>query len=117
MQQANSFDQFDTSSSGWHYSDQTPSSAVQAGEIAGALVPTFLISRLVLWLLRSWDGKAQKLMVAHGVSLLLISFIAGIGMADGGAFAGLHALGVYWIPQAAWFIVDVVRYQKRFDKP
>ena len=34
-------------------------------------------------------------------------------MADGGAFAAVKAASIYALPQAAWFLVDIVRYQRR----
>lgn len=79
----------------------------------GALVPTFLISRLGLWLTRQWPGGNTRLITVHGVSLLLTAFVGGIGMADGGAFAGAEAAMGYALPQAIWLIVDLVRFTRR----
>lgn len=79
----------------------------------GALVPTFLISRLGLWLTRQWPGGATRLITVHGVSLLLTAFVGGMGMADGGAFAGAEAAMGYALPQAVWLIVDLVRFTHR----
>lgn len=81
----------------------------ELGAFVGGLIPTLLISRLLLWLFRSWDGGATRLLVAHATSLILISFIAGMGMANGGAFAGASAVLTYALPQALWLIVDFVR--------
>lgn len=78
-----------------------------------ALVPTFLISRLILWFLRSWSAGVLRLAVAHSVSLIILAIIGGFGMADGGAFAGTRALGMYVLPQALWFVFDLVRHRKR----
>jgi hypothetical protein len=85
----------------------------ELGVFVGALIPTFLISRLALWLLRTWDGGTSRLIAVHAASLLLISFIAGIGMADYGAFAGVRAITTYSLPQAVWLIVDLVRFTHR----
>lgn len=87
------------------------------GAVVGGLIPTLLISRLGLWLTRQWNGGAQRLLAVHGVSLLLVSFVAGIGMADGGAFAGLNALSVYALPQAVWLVVDLIRRQAPQSPP
>jgi hypothetical protein len=38
-------------------------------------------------------------------------------MADGGAFAAVKAASIYALPQAAWFLVDIVRYQRRTRNP
>lgn len=89
----------------------------ELGVFAGALIPTFLISRLALWLLRTWDGGTSRLIAVHAASLLLISFVAGIGMADDGAFAGVRAITTYSLPQAVWLIVDLVRFAHRNPAP
>lgn len=83
----------------------------ELGFFVGALVATFLISRLMLWLLKSWDGGAPRLVFAHAASWVAASFLAGMGMADGGAFAGARAAMSYALPQALWLIVDLVRNQ------
>jgi len=82
------------------------------GFFVGALIPTFLLSRLVLWLMRSWDGGVTRLALAHVFSWLIGAFIGGLGIADGGAFAGIQAAGMYALPQAVWFVVDMFRHKR-----
>ena len=88
-----------------------------AGEIAffvGALVPTLLVSRLLLVATRGWKrGGVVRLFCCNAGSLLIASALAGIGMADGGAFAGTEALITYAPAQAVWLIVDLVRTKRR----
>lgn len=79
------------------------------GQFIGALVPTFLISRLILWILRSWDGGSGRYITAHAISLSMSALVAGMGMADGGAFAPLNAAMIYAIPQGIWLMVDLIR--------
>ncbi len=78
--------------------------------MAGGLIPTVLISRLLLWITRSWNGGIPRLVLANGVSLLAVALIAGMGMADGGAFAGAEAAILYVPPQAVWLTFDLVRH-------
>ena len=78
-------------------------------QLIGALVPTFIVSRLLLWAMRSWDGGVTRLLVANGGSWLVAAFLGGLGMADGGAFAGLQAAALYFVPQTLWFGLDVWR--------
>jgi hypothetical protein len=33
-------------------------------------------------------------------------------MAEGGAFAGVKAAGTYALPQALWFLVDILRQRR-----
>lgn len=78
--------------------------------LVGALVPTFLLSRLLLWLTRGWsEGGIRRLLTCHAGSLLIAAFIGGMGMADGGAFAGIQAAAIYAIPQAVWLAFDLWR--------
>jgi hypothetical protein len=81
--------------------------------LIGALLPTFLLSRLLLWLTRGWSsGGIQRLLTCHAGSLLIAAFIGGMGMADGGAFAGIEAATLYAIPQAFWLAIDFWRLRR-----
>lgn len=81
----------------------------------GALIPTFFLSRLLLWLMRTWNGGTKRLAGAHAGALLVASFVGGMGMADGGAFAGTQAMAMYALPQGLWFLLDL--YRQRSGKP
>lgn len=84
------------------------------GFFIGALMAAFLVSRLFLFVTRSWkEGGNVRLVVCHGVSLLLAVFVAGMGMADGGAFAGAKALLVYAPAQAVWLVVVLIAARGR----
>jgi len=89
----------------------------QLGQIVGGLVPTFLVSRLLLWLMRSWQGGVQRIALAHAVSLLLAALIGGMGMADGGSFAPLEAALAYSVPQGVWCLFDFVRHARTTNRP
>jgi hypothetical protein len=43
--------------------------AFMVGGFIGAFIPTFLLSRLLLWLLKKWDGGTRKIILVHAVSL------------------------------------------------
>jgi len=83
------------------------------GFFIGALITTYFVSRLYLWLTKSWDGGATRLFIVHGASLLTAGFLGGLGMADGGAFAGGRAVAAYALPQAFWLAVDLVALRGR----
>jgi hypothetical protein len=79
------------------------------GLFIAALIPTFIISRLLLFVTRSWQGGIRRLLTVHAFSWLIAAFIAG-GLGDGGAFAE----GVkYLVPQLAWLLVDVIRARQK----
>lgn len=80
--------------------------------LIGALIPTFLVSRLLLWVLRSWNAGVRRFAVAHAGSWLICGFLGGMGMADGGAFA-TQAIAIYGLPQAFWLVMDLVRHKRR----
>lgn len=78
----------------------------------GALVPTGIVSRAFLYGMKSWDGGVKRYLIANIASLGIVSWIGGMGMADGGAFAGIEALLAYIIPQALWLTFDLTRYSR-----
>lgn len=84
----------------------------------GALFATALLSRLLLLITRSWrDGGVARLLVCNGASLAIASFLAGMGMADGGAYAGAAAFIAYAPAQIACLLFDVWRWRRRRSAP
>ena len=83
------------------------------GFLLGALIPTFLVSRLYLRLSKSWDGGATRLLIVHGMSLVTAGLLAGMGMADGGAFVGMQAITAYAIPQGFWLVFDLIKLRRK----
>lgn len=79
------------------------------GFLAGGLLATLLVSRLIFLAMRSWDGGYPKAILGNLFSWITASLIAGIGMADGGPFAGSKAAILYGIPQLVWLVVDLLR--------
>jgi hypothetical protein len=80
------------------------------GFMLGALLITFLVSRCALLLLRfRHKGGGVRLFAAHLISFIVVTVIGGVGMADGGAFAGAKAATLYVLPQIFWLIVDLIR--------
>jgi hypothetical protein len=74
------------------------------GFFAGALVAVFLVSRLLLWLMRSWEGGGlTRISIANCFSWILASFFGGMGM-------GLRAATIYIVPQSVVMIFDVIIY-------
>jgi len=87
--------------------------AAALGEFIGGLIATFLASRLALYLARNWKAGPDKLLLVHVATFLVIVAIAGVGLADGGAFAPLRALSIYWLPECIWLVVDQYRYYRK----
>lgn len=78
------------------------------GELAGALVPTFLVSRLLLWLTKNWHGGALRLLLVHIVTAAIACTISAFGHADGGPLNWASS-DVYLLAQAVWLAVDFYR--------
>ena len=78
----------------------------------GALVPTFLISRLLLWLLKRWDGGYVRYVVANAISGIASVVLAAFGNADGGSPRWDMGL-IYLAPQAVWLVIDLFGYRGR----
>lgn len=86
------------------------------GFILGALVATRLLSGLFLWLTKSWDGGVRRLAVVHFVSLITAGLIGGTTLSADGNFAGVNAVGLYFIPQIIWFVFDIYCFREEKDK-
>ena len=84
-------------------------------QILIGLVPTFLISRLFLWLSKFWAGGYVRYAVVHAASGTVALCLAALGNADGGPLnweAGLP----YLASQAVVLVVDVLAYRGRIGK-
>jgi hypothetical protein len=84
------------------------------GFFVGAFVATFLVSRLLLWLVKSWDGGTRKVIVVHALSLVVCVLLALVGGAgEGGSSSAIYAMG-YAAPQLLWMLMDL-RNQRRLS--
>lgn len=83
------------------------------GFFVGALIATYLVSRLLSWFMKSWDGGTRKVVVVHAMSLVVCGLIGGMSFAEDGAFAGAYAISVYAVPQLIWMLNDLPRQRKR----
>jgi hypothetical protein len=79
------------------------------GLFTGALIATFVVSRIVLRLLPRRDGRA---IAAFVLSLSLCWVIVAFGRANGGPLVW-EAGWTYVIPQAVWLCVDLFRLHSR----
>jgi hypothetical protein len=82
-------------------------------QLLGALIPTFLISRLFLWLSKKRPEAVPRLLVVHLASFAVCFVLAGLGYANDGQFAWQMALGGYLIPQMIWLIFDLAMLAKK----
>lgn len=72
--------------------------AAQFGYLVGALIPTFIVSRLVLLCFRWWRGGAWKAVVVHLISWPICGALGALGAADGGAIDIVAGMDAYAIP-------------------
>lgn len=78
------------------------------GALIGAFVITFLLSRLALLILRSWNAGAMKLLVAHAATLATSWTISAFGNANGGPLD--WSAGIMYVPPVlVWLAVDILR--------
>ena len=73
-----------------------------------ALIAGFLVSRVLLWLLRRWDGGISKLALVHVATVVLLTVVYGLASANGGPIPWAFAL-LFLPPQFLLLIVDVIR--------
>lgn len=79
-----------------------------AAMLLGALVPTFLLSRLLLWITKRWNGGVPRLLLVHVICGALAVVASAYGYPDSGAPDWSRSL-VYIVAQLIWLVVDLVR--------
>ena len=77
----------------------------------GALVPTFLISRLFLWLSKRWSGSG-RLALVHAASALVSCTLSAFGHADNDTLNWSHS-ATYIIAQMVLFFIDMNRKERQ----
>src|SRR4051794_27953824 len=82
----------------------------------GALLATFLITRLALWLSRKRPATLHRLIWAHGLSFGVAFLISGFGYANQTTFAAGTALMIYLPPQIFWFLVDTALLRNKLSR-
>ncbi len=75
-------------------------------KMIGGLAPTFLLSRIFVWLFRA--RRPVTFVLVHIVSWLVAAAIAGWGASDGGPYRW-DAGFTYIVPQLFWLLVDLYR--------
>lgn len=87
------------------------------GQLAGSVAIIYLLSRLLLWLTRSWPPSIGRLAFVYLFLILFSGLVSGMGHADGGAFAPWEGLKYYIPAAAAWFFFDAWRLvrKRRFE--
>jgi|GEM_PF-998254 len=90
--------------------------AGSAAMLLGALVPTFLLSRLLLWITKRWNGGVARLLLVHVICGALAVLAAAYGYSHTGAPDWSRSL-VYIVAQLIWLIIDFVRGRRRQSQP
>ncbi len=86
------------------------------GAIVGALVGSYLLSRLALWLLKAMGDKRDRILGAHGATFAFVTVAGGYGYADGGEPQFLHAAEIYILPIILWLAIDLLALRGRRAK-
>lgn len=76
------------------------------GSIVGALVATYLVTALFMWLMRNMGDTSTRLFTAFGVAFVAMFILSGFGSADGGPFNPWKNLPFYGLGFLVWFIVQ-----------
>ncbi|TPK96410.1 hypothetical protein FJ934_09710 [Mesorhizobium sp. B2-4-12] len=90
--------------------------AGSAAVLLGALVPTFLLSRLLLWITKRWNGGVARLLLVHVICGALAIIAAAYGYSNTGAPDWSRG-PVYIVAQLIWLVVDFVRDRRRQSQP
>lgn len=87
--------------------------AGMVGTLVGALLPTFLLSRLLLWIFRQ-PRTLVKAIFANLSAALFACVLSAFGHADGGPLDWSYSW-LYLAAQAIWLIMDIVILNKRSE--
>jgi len=90
--------------------------AGSAAMLLGALVPTFLLSRLLLWITKRWNGGVPRLLLVHAICAALAVVAAAYGYSHTGAPDWSYSL-LYVVAQLVWLVVDFIRGRRRQSQP
>ena len=82
-------------------------------QLLGALIPTFLISRLFIWLTKRWSGIG-RLAFVHLASAALSCVLSALGHAYGGQLDWTYS-HVYVGAQFVWFVAEVFRARRKLE--
>jgi hypothetical protein len=86
------------------------------GAFVGALIITFLLSRLFRRVWRSRPDPARALFAA-AATLFLAVLLGAFGFAEGGPPRFGYTLALYLPPVILWLIIDMVRGRKATAPP
>lgn len=67
------------------------------GQLVGALIPVYLISRITLWIARKWYRGLTPIVIAHALTSILTITLASLGFANGGA-PRFYDVGFRYLP-------------------
>jgi hypothetical protein len=72
-----------------------------------SVAPTFLVSRLLLWITSRWSDSLVRLIAVHVVSLVLC--VAGASLVVIGSVKPMNAFALFATGELAWLLVDLFR--------
>lgn len=81
------------------------------GFFVGALIATYLVSRLLMWLTKSWDGGKRKVLTVHAISLMMCGLLGALGGVAEGPFGAVYLVG-YAVAQVIWMLMDLRNQQR-----
>jgi hypothetical protein len=76
----------------------------------GALLITFLVSRLIGLLIRRWVSNPTKLLIANFGTLMVATVLGGYGFANGEQPLFSTAFFSYVVPVMVWLVHDLLRW-------
>jgi hypothetical protein len=74
-----------------------------------SIVPTLVVSRVLLWITKGWTNSFVRLVVVHAASLVLCVGLGTWVFAGSPTSAFLGAFALFAPGQLAWLLVDLFR--------
>jgi hypothetical protein len=83
------------------------------GAALGAAVAVFLLSRLLIWVLRKAHVAGRvSILAAHGASLAIAAVAGCVGFPDAGSLQVAVASALYAAATAIFLVADLVTYRR-----
>lgn len=87
------------------------------GSLAGALITTLLVSRLIRWLLKAMGDSKARVIATAALTYAVAIILQGFGNADGGPWNPGSSWWLYAVGVAFWAVLDWFGILGRASRP
>lgn len=79
--------------------------------VLASLIPTRLVSSLLFWITKKWQGGLQRLIIIHGATFATYGLLSALGLSEEYSVGLLGAIIAFLVPQLMWLTFDIYCYR------